>query len=91
MFRTRAGGSASMSVAWARETKAPVAGLPIRRATSSSQNPPAAAVSAAEPAKARPPAAMRRRRRDVSPAAPSSGSRRLPTKPGTASTAPISA
>jgi hypothetical protein len=80
-----------MSVAWASETKAPVPGLPTSSAASSSPKPPAAAVSAAEAAKARQPAAMRRRRRDVSPAAPMSGPSALPTKPGIARTAPISA
>ena len=91
MFRSRRAGSWSISVAWARLTKAPVAGLPIRSATSSVQNPTAAALDTAESAKTSPPAAISIPRRRVSPAIPISGSSALPKSPGRASTRPISA
>jgi hypothetical protein len=79
-----------MSVACARLTNAPDAGLPISSATSSVQKPTASADSAAEAANASPPKKISARRRGVSPARPISGSRALPKKPGIASTSPTS-
>jgi len=90
MVRSRASGSLSIRVAWARLTKAPEAGFPIRSATSSVANPIAPAVRAAESAKAIPPPTMSARRRGVSPARPISGSRALPKRPGIASARPTS-
>jgi hypothetical protein len=90
MLRSRADGSRSISVAWARLTNAPVAGFPIMSAASSVQKPSAAALSAAETAKAIPPAKTKAPRRRELPAIPISGSSALPKRPGRASTRPTS-
>jgi hypothetical protein len=89
MLRARSAGAASISVACARLTKAPVAGLPTSSATSSVQKPIAAPLDAAETAKPTPPATSSARRRCVSAATPISGSSRLPKIPGSASARPI--